>query len=330
MKKYRVGIVGCGGIARVHAQCLMQMENTELVCFADIRQERAASFAEDYGGHAYNSLEDMLSEETLDVLHICTPHALHVPMVLAAAEKGIHVFTEKPAAINAEQMGQLMAAGEKVRIGVCFQNRYNDNFGYVQRALQNGEGGKILGGRAFVTWHRDEPYYAESGWRGTMALEGGGVLINQAIHTLDLLTMLLGDPVGVEATSVNHHLKGIIETEDTLEAWIQYKNGVTASFYATNAYCTNAPVMIEIACEKRIYRMEGDELYIREEKGDFQKISFASKKAMGKSYWGTGHLSCIRNFYSSLDGSEEFEVRLQEVERTMQLMFAIYQSARKS
>ena len=326
--KYRVGIVGCGGIARVHAQSLLRMDNVEMAAVADCKLERAQSFASEYGGSAYASLEEMLAAEHLDVLHICTPHALHVPMALQAAEKGIQVFTEKPAAVNDEQMDELMEAAKKVHVGVCFQNRYNDNVRYVQQALQKGEGGKVLGARAFVTWHREAPYYTESGWRGTMALEGGSVLINQSIHTLDLLTVLLGEAQTAEATMVNHHLKGVIETEDTLEAWIQYKSGATACFYATNAYCGNAPVLIEIVCEDRTYRLEGDKLYIKESTGEYQKVEFAVKEAFGKSYWGTGHLSCIRNFYASLDGSEEYLVKLEEAEHTMRLMFQIYRSAR--
>lgn len=325
---YKVGIVGCGGIAKVHAESLSRMENAELTAFADIKPERSRAFAEKYGGRAYASLEEMLEREQLDVLHICTPHALHVPMAVLAAEKGIHVFTEKPAAVNARQMDELLAAAKKVHVGVCFQNRYNDNVQYVKKELESGAAGRIIGARAFVTWHRDAEYYTESGWRGTYALEGGSVLINQSIHTLDLLTYLLGDPAEAEATMANHHLKSVIETEDTLEAWIRFQNGATASFYATNAYCGNAPVFIEIMCEKKTYRLEGPELYVKEGDGRYEAIALTQREAFGKSYWGTGHLSCIANYYASLDGSEEYLVRLNEVDRTMRLMFEIYRSAR--
>lgn len=327
--KYRVGIVGCGGIAEVHAKSLIQTKNAELVAFADTKLERAERFASEYGGRAYGSLEEMLTSETFHVLHICTPHALHVPMALQAARRGIHVFTEKPAAVSDEQMDALMEAAQKVRVGICFQNRYNDNVRYVRQALEAGEGGRVLGARAFVTWRREAPYYQESGWRGTMALEGGSVLINQSIHTLDLLTILMGEAETAEATMTNHCLSDVIETEDTLEAWIRYKSGACASFYATNAYCENAPVLIEIVCEKRTYRLEGAKLYIKENAGEFQEVKFENRKALGKSYWGTGHLSCIRNFYASLDGSEEYLVKLEEAESTMRLMFRIYRSARR-
>lgn len=326
--KYRVGIVGCGGIARSHSESLKRMDNVEIVAYADVKPERSQKYAAEYGGKAYDSLDAMLAAEQLDVLHVCTPHALHVPMALKAAEKGINVFTEKPAAINDEQMDALMEAAKKVKVGVCFQNRYNDNVLYVKNELEQGLAGKIIGGRAFVTWHREAPYYTESGWRGTLELEGGSALMNQSIHTLDLLTVFLGTPVEAEASMSNHTLKGTIETEDTLEAWVRFESGASASFYATNAYASNAPVFIEIACEKKTYRLEGAELYIKEDKGSFEKVEFAEKEAFGKSYWGTGHLSCINNFYQSIDGAEEYLVKMDEANRTMRLVFEIYRSAK--
>ena len=161
-----------------------------------------------------------------------------------------------------------------------------------------------------------------------MAFEGGSVLINQSIHTLDLLTYLIGDPCACDAMMTNHTLKGVIETEDTLEAYVEFKNGARASFYATNAYISNAPVLIDLVCEKKSYRLEGPDLYVQEGDGAYEKIQLSAKVALGKGYWGTGHPSAISNFYDSLTDEAEFLVRLDEVDRTMRLMFAIYDSAR--
>ncbi|MBO5199217.1 MAG: Gfo/Idh/MocA family oxidoreductase [Lachnospiraceae bacterium] len=327
---YRVGVVGCGAVAKAHAKSLAKLDNVTVVGFADIRPERSAEFAAEYGGNAYASLNELLEKEELDVLHICTPHALHVPMALKAAEKGINVFTEKPAAVNEEQMDALLEAAKKVKVGVCFQNHYNDNSRYVEQELKSGRAGKILGARAFVTWKRLAPYYTESGWRGTRELECGGVLINQAIHTLDLLRSFIGDPKAVEAKTSNHHLKSVIEVEDTVEAYIQFED-CAASFYATTAYCQDAPIMLELICENKSYRIEGADLYIKEKDAPrFTAINFAEKEAFGKGYWGTGHLACIRNYYASLSGEEEYLVTLPEVDKTMRLMFAIYRSAEEN
>ena len=223
MEHFRVGLVGCGGIAQVHGAVLRDLEGVDLAACADIRPERAHAFAETFGGAPYDSLEAMLDAERLDCLHICTPHYLHTPMARLAAEKGIHVFTEKPPVMDRAQWADFQALEHApVRVGVCFQNRYNASVQLLRRLLDSGRPGKLLGARAFVTWKREAPYYTESGWRGSLATEGGGVLINQSIHTLDLLVRFLGRPRQVEASIANHHLKGVIEVEDTMEAYLNF------------------------------------------------------------------------------------------------------------
>ena len=180
MNKRKSAIVGCGGIAQVHAKALRDGDYAELAACADIRPERAETMAQQYGGKAYSSLEEMLDGEAIDVLHICTPHSLHTPMAKEAVRRGIQVFTEKPPVISREQWAEFSALGEgKVRVGICFQNRYNRSVRYLEELLASGKPGKVLGARAFVTWRRDAPYYTESGWRGSLQTEGGGVLINQ-------------------------------------------------------------------------------------------------------------------------------------------------------
>ncbi|MDD6032061.1 MAG: Gfo/Idh/MocA family oxidoreductase, partial [Oscillospiraceae bacterium] len=170
----RAAIVGCGGISAVHAAVLNALEGVKLVACADIRPERAEAMAEKYGLHAYDSLESMLDAEQIDVLHICTPHYLHVPMAAEAHRRGIHVFTEKPPAISKEQEAELFAIASDggARIGVCFQNRYIEAARKLKSMVDSGETGRILGIRGFVTWARDERYYVESGWRGKLATEG--------------------------------------------------------------------------------------------------------------------------------------------------------------
>lgn len=212
-------IVGCGGIAAVHAASLSQLGESELAGFADIKKERAENFVAKYGGRAYSCLEEMLDQEKPDVMHICTPHYLHVPMAVYGLTHGVHVFMEKPPVISGEQLAQLeeAVAGSDRRLGLCFQNRYNPSVQEVKKLLASGEAGRIRGARGLVTWSRGREYYTESGWRGSLATEGGGALINQSVHTLDLLAYFLGTPLAVEAGIQNHHLKGIIEVEDTME-----------------------------------------------------------------------------------------------------------------
>lgn len=323
----RAAIIGCGSIAQVHAEVLSGLEGITLTACADITPERARSLAETYGGRAYDSLEAMLEKEPIDVLHICTPHALHTPMAVQAAARDIHIFTEKPPVISKEQLTQFSALADKVRVGVCFQNRYNPSVQYLQRLLASGETGAVKSARAVVTWSRDEKYYTESSsWRGKLATAGGGVLINQAIHTLDLLAMLLGEPSFVEAGMANHHLKDTIEVEDTLDAYIEFQ-GRPVVFYATNAYSTNSPVMLELCCEHAVLRMEETELTCDWQDGRRERIDFASSETLGKDYWGSGHRTCIGDFYDCLRSGRPFPIGIAEVQTTLRLLLDIYESA---
>lgn len=328
MKK--AAIVGCGGISAVHAAVLNELEGVKLVACADIRPERAAALAEKYGLHAYDSLEKMLDAEEIDVLHICTPHYLHVPMIAQAHRRGIHVFTEKPPAISSEQRTELfaMASDGGARIGVCFQNRYIEAACKLKTMVESGETGKILGIRGFVTWTRDERYYLESGWRGKLATEGGGALINQSIHTMDLMNFFMGRPKSVEAVCQNRHLKGIIEVEDTVDALIDY-SGVPGVFFATTAYGVNSPVLIELSCENMTLRMEETEVMIKRPGQPAERISYDRPSLLGKDYWGAGHHLCIADFYRCLEENLPFQNDVPGIKNTLDLMLAVYESAGK-
>lgn len=323
-------IVGCGGISRVHAQVLSQADYTDLVACADICSERAQERAAQHGLKPYTDYIEMLDTEKPDVLHICTPHYLHVPMAIEALRRGIHVFMEKPVAISPEQLSQLQQTVEasSAKLGICFQNRFNPTTRAMKSVLAEQQTGRPIGARAFVTWNRQAPYYTESGWRGALATEGGSVLINQSIHTMDLLVHLLGKPVGVEAVTANHHLKGVIETEDTMEAYIRFASGATALFYATTAYAVDSPVLMEVACENRRIRFEENDIIIQEKDGATHVEKLESDAAIGKSYWGSGHGACIGAFYESLATGQPFLNSLDAVTDTMKLMFAAYESAR--
>lgn len=331
----KVGIVGCGGIAGVHAESIKVLKKNIISAFADSRKERAEAFAEKYGGTAYQSLEEMLEKENLDVLHICTPHYLHVPMTVRALAKGIHVYQEKPAAISKEQYRELCRAAQEgcARLAISYQNRYNPCVQKAKELLDTGTAGQILGGRAFVTWCREEAYYKDSGWRGSLAAEGGGCLMNQAVHTLDLLTELMGTPLEVEAKITNHHLKDVIEVEDTVEAYITYstsKGICHGNFYATTAFCTDSAPLIEIVCEKMTLRIEDPDLtLIYPDKTRVQPQLEVAAKNLGKAYWGSGHNRAIQEFYEGIQNGNAGILDLKNTDASNRLMLAVYESAKK-
>ena len=186
----------------------------------------------------------------------------------------------------------------------------------------------MLGARGLVTWNRPAPYYTQSEWRGKLATEGGGVLINQAVHTLDLLSDLLGKPDWIDASLSNHHLKGLIEVEDTLEAYIRFGEKV-ACFYATNAYCADVPPLIEISCEKVTVRIEDLDVSYRYPDGTITKPDVERPVPIGKSYWGSGHTACIGDFYKALENNTDFALELPVLENSIRLMLGAYESARE-
>lgn len=323
---YQVGIVGCGGISQVHAAVLTQLPEVNLIACADIRMERAQAMAEKTGCHAYASLEEMLENEKLDAVHLCVPHYLHAPMALQIAQKGIAVFTEKPPIMIRSQWEMLKEAADLVPLGICFQNRYNPNVKEAERLLAKGCYGKLLGARAFVTWHREAPYYQDSGWRGTWATEGGGVLINQSIHTLDLLVRFIGPVSQVQAHMANDHLQNIIEVEDTVSARL-IAGDRTALFYATTAYLCDSPVLIELQLEKAVLRLENDALDIITKEGR-QTLTFSTPETLGKGYWGNGHGTCIADFYRSLHEHTPYQNDLASVKETADVMLRMYEQGK--
>lgn len=324
----RVGIVGCGAVAQVHVQSIKKLEEHQLVAFADHVLEKATAFAASFGGNAYASLEKMLEKESIDVLHICTPHYLHVPMAVYALKCGIHVFMEKPPVISQDQLYQLLFRPKEKQLGICFQNRYNKSVQLVKQMISDGEAGKILGVRGLVTWSRDKDYYEKSSWRGNWREEGGGALINQTIHTMDLLVYLVGKPISVEATISNHHLKHVIEVEDTMEAYIDF-GGIAGLFYASTAYCTDKPPIIELTCENMSIRIEDLEVTIYHKDGRIERPEVDKTLYLGKHYWGSGHQMCIADFYECLVANKPFSLTPETLIDTIKLMLAAYKSAKK-
>lgn len=324
-------IIGCGGIAAVHAKSIEKLSGVSLAAVADIIPERAQALAEQYGAKAYTDWEKMLDQEEIDVLHICTPHYLHTPMAVAALRKGISVFMEKPPVTSFRQWEELCQAereaADGAKLGICFQNRFNPCVIEVKERLAGGEFGAVKGARGIVTWRREAPYYTESGWRGTKEKECGGVLINQSIHTLDLIQYLIGEkPVSIEATSANHHLKGIIEVEDMLEARISYEDA-TACFYATTGYAADVPPIIELECEKARVRIEDPRATVIRGDRYEEIVGVSDAERLGKGYWGAGHRSCIGSFYESLREGTSFPIGLEQIKDTIWLMLNAYASA---
>ena len=225
----RAAVIGCGVIAPMHVGSIAAAGG-EVVQLCDIDTDKAARLRAAHcpGAEITADFDETLSRNP-DVVHICTPHYLHAGMAEAALRRGINVFVEKPLCISVAELERISeaAARSSAQLGVCFQNRFTPAAAEAKRLAAS-----VTAGYCSVQWKRDAAYYASAGWRGKKATEGGGVLINQAIHTLDLLLWLIGEPRFVTANVSNRTHAGVIDVEDTAEGLIEFDN-CSAPFYAT-------------------------------------------------------------------------------------------------
>lgn len=334
MKKYRAGIIGCGNIFPMHGYSIKNISNVELVAVCDIKEERAKSRAEELDCKYYLDYKEMIDRENLDTLHICTPHYLHAEMAIYAAKKGVNVLTEKPMAIKLEDAEAMIttAKNNNVTLGVIFQNRYNPGSVLIKNTLESGELGNIKASKLSVTWDRSDEYYSKSDWKGTWDKEGGGVIIDQAIHTMDLLRWFNNSEIEYIDATISNRAHDIIEVEDAAEGVIKYKNGIVSSFHAINYYTYDAPVEIEIHCEKGIVKMVGDKAIINfndgrtysADKDPNEKLEYGNVK----SYWGVSHVKQIKNYYNTLDGKTTLDITAENAYETQKMICAIYESGK--
>ena len=327
---FTTSIIGCGAIAQVHAAVIHDHPEISLLSVADIVGERAEAMTRQYGGRAFRSIDELLADHVPDVVHICTPHYTHVELAAKALRSGANVLMEKPPFISDENMRMLQEAAGRSdkKLGICFQNRYKQSNRMAKALIESKEFGKVIGARGSVTWKRDEPYYTKSGWRGKWATEGGGVLINQAIHTLDLMIWLVGVPLTVEGSTNNPHLKNIIEVEDTAEMYLDFGNDVHGLFYATTANCGDSPVYLEILCENGRIILEGDNLRVEDGEGRLrQYFTNPPMEIGGKACWGAGHVLLIADYYDCLASGRKFPIGLSEGSRAMHTLLRFYEAA---
>ncbi len=310
-------IVGFGCIGPVHAISIKYTDCATIYAICDINKERADKGAQEYGAKAYYDYDECLKDENIDVVHICTPHYLHFEMVRKALEAGKQVICEKPVTMKKEEFKILMESYDISKVFPIIQNRTNPCVVKMLELISENDYGKIKGVKGIVTWHRDETYYNSEEWRGKKATEGGGALINQSVHTLDLMMLFGGKATCVEATMKNYSLKNVIEVEDTVDAHILYENGATGILYATNAYAGNSAPQFEIVFENAILTYLDRKLFVNGE-----LVCEDGDGFIGKSYWGKGHANTISGFYTG-----KSKLTLADIKNTMDTMFAIYESA---
>ena len=333
MKKFRVGIIGCGAIYHMHIGAISETENLEISAICDIDKEKCEAEAKKYDCPAFTDYKEMIDKCELDTVHVLTPHYLHAEMSIYALCHGVNVLTEKPMAITFSDAEKMVSAANEsgMKLGVIFQNRYNTASAAVKSELESGTLGKIIGARFNVFWFRDAAYYKSGKWRGKWSTEGGGALINQSIHTLDLTNWFINsEPECVSASMANRTLRGVIEVEDEASGIIRYKNGVSASFFVCNHCRPGSGIEIEIICENGRAKIIGNRTEISYNTGKTKHIEpdSAGKTIPGKDYWGSSHGIQICAFYDSLSKGESPEIDGAEALKTQKVLCAIYESAK--
>ena len=318
-KKLCVGIIGCGAIYHHHVDAISADDRLQLVAFADIDDAHLQEAVSLYGGTPYSDYIEMIKKEQLDSVHICTPHYLHFPMIKKALEAGKDVVVEKPVTMTKDEFAELQNLKNVGKVCVVFQNRLNPCVVKLKELIESRELGEIKAARAMLTWRRTKSYYEAADWRGKWATEGGGLLINQAVHTLDYFSYLLGNVKSVKASMSNFTLEDTIEVEDTLAAVLELESGIRGIFFATNGYTENSTPFFEVSFENGVTRYTDKQLWVNGE-----LLAEDTAPVAGKAYWGNGHPGLFKRYYD-----ENMYFTVADAKNTMDTLFAIYEKAGK-
>jgi predicted dehydrogenase len=255
-------------------------------------------------------------------------------VAIAAMKAGCHVLTEKPMSIDLADAEAMVATAKETgkTLGVIFQNRYNAGSVLIKSVLEHGTLGNILAAKATLTWYRPDEYYSKSDWKGTWDKEGGGVIIDQAIHTFDLVRYFIDDEIEYIDCHIANREHESIEVEDVADGVMGFKNGVKAAFWANNYYSHDDEVQIDIACENGTIRMIAEEAHVKYYDGR----EFIAKPdpndsfdyGGGPSYWGASHVKQIDQFYEALADGEEPEINGEIALETQRMVCAMYKSGK--
>jgi UDP-N-acetyl-2-amino-2-deoxyglucuronate dehydrogenase len=255
-----IGLIGGGNITETHARAAGTIPGVEIAAIHGTNAEKVARLCREHGGTPYQDFGTFLRHRPMDLVILGSPSGLHATQGIAAARQGLHVLTEKPIEINLKRADEMIEAARisGVKLGVIFQDRIKPHIRQLKNWLDHGLLGKPLFVDARVKWYRPPEYYSNSRWRGTLALDGGGALINQGVHTVDLLLWLLGDVARVQARIAT--LLHKIEAEDTAAALLEFSSGALGMFHATTAAYPGYPRRVEITGTEGTVILEHDRL----------------------------------------------------------------------
>ncbi len=331
----RFGVIGCGSIGAWHCIAIQEAAGAELAGVADAFPASAKKFSERFGVPAYESVDDMLHDPKIDCITICTPSGLHADLAVSAANAGKHVLVEKPMALTSEDADRIIEAGDRnhVKIGVVFQARMKDSTKMLKSIVDSGRLGRMVTADIFMKYYRSPEYYLAGGWRGTWKMDGGGALMNQGIHSVDLLQYLAG-PVksvyGVARTLVHK-----IEVEDTVVATVEFASGALGLIQATTAIHPGYPRRLSISGTNGTVSIS-DDYFVQWDIRDYPKPeniqlgALASNGASDPMDFSTeGHRHHIEDMVDAIVNDHDPVVTAREGAKPIRLIRAIYESSQK-
>ena len=334
------GIVGCGVIAPWHAESVRRCPDAELVAVCDVDEPKGKAFAEKYGVAFCKDHRELVAREDIDVISVCTPSGLHGEVTIAAAEAGVHVLCEKPLEVTKEKMDAMIKACRErgVKLGCLFQRRTYRASQMARKAVEEGKLGKLVLADAYLKYYRSQKYYDSAGWRGTWALDGGGALMNQGVHGVDLLLWLVGEPV-VSAYAKADHLVRDIEVEDTAVALLTFRSGAYGVIEGTTSVNPGEPTRIMLHGklgtitieESKIVRWAtttgqddlAEDREVEVEEGEEER-AMQDPTAIGMA----GHIALVKDMARAVIEDREPMIPGEDARKAVDLILAIYESAR--
>jgi len=328
-----IGLIGGGNITQTHARAARAIPGVEISAIQGTNSEKIARLCREHGGTSYQDFDAFLKHRPMDLVLIGSPSGLHATQGIAAARQGLHVLTEKPIEINTARADALIEAAKKsnVQLGVIFQDRMKPHIRQLKNWIDQGLLGRPLMVDARVKWYRPPEYYANSRWRGTLALDGGGALINQGVHTVDLLLWLLGDVVRVQARTGT--LLHKIEAEDSAAAILEFGNGALGILHATTAAYPGYPRRVEISGTEGTVILEHDRIIaanLRNTPAAVESAALDENQSASTAVVSDfrGHQAVLEDFLQAIQQNRTPACDGLEGRRSIALVEAIYRAAK--
>ena len=324
----RVGVIGLGDIALIHVPLIQKSKKAQLVAVCDIDEEKRTFVKE---VPFYTDYKEMVEEENLDIVHVCLPHYMHYTVTKYLAQKNIHVLQEKPVTLDYKEALKAIEVEKNStsKIAICFQNRKNKTFVELLRIINSGKYGEIEGIKGLVSWARPKTYYDVKPWRGTWQEAGGGTMINQSIHTLDLM-QLIGGKISTIKASTTQLLDYGIEVEDTVVANITFENELRGFFMSTNANIRNDSVELKVYLKHAELVVRNSKLYLITENCDEEIITEDEILEGSKSYYGASHQTIFEEFYDAIIADNENYVTVADAAIAIRMVDAIHKSSNEN